>query len=252
MRKFFPVMNDRPETPQVILGYIFAILSFWTLPFLMMVFVHDSLRNTAAVTWGEIIYHVINFAAVVYLFHEYLGESFFNVDYKPKKFIAVTATCAGLMLGLAAVAFLIYYFTGSFVAYSLVFNSFPLAEMELFTLSGNVIYESPIWGTVCMVLIVPFTTSLIYYATGFAPTCNKRPWLAYPLVALFIAVPRIFNAVTFWNPAEELTLYLSQLPFHLISCWGYEKADSVWAPIFAHMVFNLFSAIVILVIRFIQ
>lgn len=252
MRKLFPVMLDRPETPRVILGYIFAILSFWTLPFLMIVFVHDSLQNTTAVIWGEIIYHVINFGTVVYLFHEYLGESFFNVDYKPKAFIAVTATCTGLMVGLAIVAVLINYLTGIPIGYAVVTNSLPLVEMELFTLSSSVIYESPVFGTICMVLIVPFTTSLIYYATGFAPTCNKRPWLAYLVVAVFIAVPRIMNAVTFWDPAQELELYLSQLPFHLIACWGYEKADTVWAPIFANMAFNLLSALLILAIRFIQ
>lgn len=252
MRKLFPVMTDRPETPYVILGYIFAILCFWTLPFLMMVFVHDSLHKTSAVTWGEIIYHVVNFSAVIYLFRGYLAESFFNVDYKPKAFIAVTATCAGLMIGLAIIAFLLYYFTGVPIAFAIVTGSLPLAEMELFMYSGNLIYESPVWGTICMVLIVPFTTSLIYYATGFAPTCNKRPWLAYLVVSLFIAVPRIMNAVTFWDPAEELTLYLAQLPFHLIACWGYEKSDTVWAPIFAHMAFNLLSSILIIAMRFIQ
>lgn len=252
MSKLFPVMDDRPETSTVIAGFVFAILSFWTFPFLLLLLINDSFSNTTAVTWCEIVYHVINFSVVVYLFHEYLADSFFNVEFKPKSFIAVTAICVGLMAALVICAFLLYYFTGSPAAYALAFGSLPLAEMELFTMSGNLIYYNPIFGTICMVFIAPFTTSLIYYATGFAPTCNKRPWLAYLVVAFVIAIPRILNAVTFWDPAEELTLYLAQLPFHLLACWAYEKTDTVWAPIFAHMAANLLAAILILVIRFIQ
>lgn len=250
MRELFPVMNDRPETPTVMAGFVYAILSFWTFPFLLLLLINDSLNNSTAVSWCEIAYHGINFVVVISLFRSYLADSFFNVEMNLKPFLRTMAVSVGLMIALVAGALAVYAISGSFAAYSLAFNTLPIAEMELFAMSGNLVYYNPIFGTICLVLIVPFTISLIYYATGFAPACNKHPLRGYLIVALVIAIPRILNAVTFWDPAEELTLYLSQLPFHLIACWAYQKTDTVWAPIFTHMAANLLASILILLLQY--
>ena len=87
----------------------------------------------------------------------------------------------------------------------------------------------------------PVAVSCLFYATAFAPVGCRRPWLAYPVVALLIAFPRICNGMTCWNPTEELVLYLAQLPMHLLACWSYQKTDTVWAPIAVHAAANLIA-----------
>ena len=44
-----------------------------------------------------------------------------------------------------------------------------------------------------------------------------------------------------------LQIYLMQLPIHLLACWSYHKADTIWAPIATHAIVNLLTCGLILV-----
>lgn len=59
------------------------------------------------------------------------------------------------------------------------------------------------------------------------------------MMAIILAVPRAMNALTFWPLDQEVLLYLAQLPLHMIACYAYQKADTVWAPIAVHTAANL-------------
>ena len=139
---------------------------------------------------------------------------------------------AGFLYGLAA--FVAVFFFGfmnkSEAALLAALSVLPLPEMELQMLAGEQIFYSPILGTVCMVLLVPVSVSCLYYAVGFAPLAEKRPWMGYAFLMLVAAIPRIVNMLTFWAAGDELVLYLFQLPVHLIACWTYQKTDTVWTP----------------------
>lgn len=243
MKQFFSPMYDCPEKTMSMAGLAYGMICFFTFPFLMLFF-SQGFTEAGSLSWFEIVYHAFNFYVAVYIFRDYLKDSFFNVQYNLKPFFTVVAECSILMIAYAV--FILRYGT-SFLsedAFLIAANgALPIVEMELFNLSSNLIYVNPVVGTICVVLFAPVTISCLYYASGFAPVCNNRPWLAYIIVAVVVAIPRICNALTFWPPAEEFMLYLAQLPLHLIACAAYHKADTIWAPIAVHMISNTLSCI---------
>ena len=136
-----------------------------------------------------------------------------------------------------------YYVTGIPFLGLAAFGTLPVAEVELFVLSSEIIRQVPLFGILCMTILTPVSISCLFYATAFAPAACNRPWLGYLLVAVILAFPRVCNAVTYWNPTEELQLYLIQLPLHLLACWAYQKADTVWGPIICLSITNLAAAL---------
>lgn len=246
MQKNFPTMLDRPETPQVIISVIYCLLAFFSLPFIMLLLMQGSFDNDAVRSGIEIAYHVINFLVAVFVYREYLGESFLNVQIDVKNFLKTVGICVALMFALAWTMFRFFTALGSEMMLTAAMGILPLAEVDLFTLSSWLVLTNPIIGTICLVILAPFTISCLFYSTVFAPICCNRPWLAYLVVALLIAFPRICNGMTYWNPTEELVLYLVQLPMHLMACWSYQKTDTVWAPIAVHASANLLASLLVL------
>lgn len=243
MHKYFPTMLDRPETPQIIGSVFYSVIAFFSLPFILLLFMQGSFDDPTVLSIIEIIYHVINFVVAISIFRGYLADSFINVQADTKGFRSTVQLCAAAMFVFSYIVGVLFTSETEYILNVAAFGTLPLAEMELFTLSGNLIVMNPIFGTICMVVLVPFTTSCLYYATAFAPVCNNKPWLAYIVVAAFLAFPRICNAMTYWDPTEELVLYLTQLPLHLISCWAYQKTDTIWTPIATHAAVNLLTCV---------
>ena len=238
MHKYFPSMLDRPETPQIIGSLFYSIIAFFSLPFILLLFMQGSFSDPLVTSIIEIIYHVINCVVAVSIFRTYLVDSFLNVQADTKLFWSTVEICvAAMFIYFYGAGALLHSDTDSLLNVAAL-GTLPLAEMELFTFSGSLNGMNPIFGTICMVFVVPFATSCLYYATVFAPVCTRKPWLAYILMVVFLAFPRFCNGMTYWNPAEEVVLYLTQLPLHLLSCWAYQRTDTIWTPIAAHAIVN--------------
>jgi len=240
MNKLFPDMFDRPDTHRVVAGIGFCLFPFFLVPFLLRILVVDTPKEYEVIAWLDIVYHVFNAVAMLVIFGAYLKESFFNVRYNVKNFFATVGIAAGAMI-------LAGYVVGRMIGFTekawLAYSIFPLTEVELMTLSGDILYFHPWVGLACMVLLTPLTISGMYYATAFSPLATNRPWLAYIIVAVYLLVPRLLYSFSFWYLEEELMLYLVQLPVHLIACWSYQKADTIWAPICSLTLVNLFTGL---------
>lgn len=238
-------MYERPETPSLIGGISYFGFAFLILPFCLGLLMLDSFRDTTLLPVVEIFYHAVNFAAAVWIFREFLAESFqdFRMDFKKilptVGVVVLLITIIVFTMGFSAV--LLHSAFLDFITASML----PLAETELFALSYDIVYLSPLWGTVCMVFLVPVTVSCLLYSTGFAPVCCSRPGLAYLVAILTVAIPRCCNAISLWDFQTELILFLAQLPIHLLACWTYQKTDNVWAPILTLSGANLFSCLLI-------
>lgn len=243
MDKMFPTMIDRPENPNIISSIFYCLLAFWTLPFLLLLFMQGSFQNPVTLAWGDIAYHIINFLMALVIYRNYLAESFLNVQADFKQVLTYALIAAALMCTVMMTYLLGYLATGMDLLSLAAFGTLPIAEVELFVLSSEVIHQVPLFGTLCMTILTPVSISCLYYATAFAPGSCSKPWLGYVLVALILAFPRVCNAVTYWNPAEELQLYLIQLPLHLFACWSYQKADTVWAPVISLSITNLAASL---------
>ena len=240
MNKMFPLMLDRPEGRQIASGISYIVMTTVFLPWFLILAFSMTSTDQAFGVWFDLGYHALNFAATVIIFREYLAESFLNVQINLK---SVLLTCGGAVLVIFGYVSLvsILAFSGSEILSLASLSALPISEVDQFCLPIAIVSEKTLPGTLCMALMTPVTISCLYYAAAFAPVCSNHGWLGYAAVAVLIAVPKIANALTFWNSTEELIIYLAQLPVHLIACWTYQKKDTVWAPILTLGVSNLIT-----------
>lgn len=244
MKKSLPLLFDRPEKNMSVAALCYGVLCFWSFPFLML-FSAQGFTDPADLSWFELVYHAFNFGVAVWIFRDYLKDSFWNVKCDVKKIIKITAICVGIMVVYSLAMWVLNFIRLPYQFYSAANGTLPVVEMELFNLTSYLIQVNPVFGTICVVILAPVSVSCLYYGATFAPFCSERPWLAYIMITVMLAIPRICNALTFWPLGEELALYLAQLPLHWIACAAYHKADTIWAPIIVHMTANLLSCITI-------
>ncbi len=241
MKKHFPPMLNCMRK-----GYVFCIFVYWILgivlfPMYMPLIANGLWDNFAAISWVEIVYHAINAVVMILAMQEHLSDAFFEVRYNAKGILKTVAVALGLMLAWAAICTLLF-------GLSLMIDMFPVAEFTVSLTAGFLVENNPLFGAVCMTLLVPFGICGLFYASGFCTVAYKNTKLAYPVVAVLLLLPHVFDILWRGQTFDVLFTYVLQLPIHLFACWSYQKTDCVWTPIFALSAFNLLaSAVCILV-----
>lgn len=246
MYKYFPTLTERPEINNSIAALVYQVVAYFSIPFLLLLLLQGGRQDWAKVAAGmELAYHAFNFFVALFIFREYLTDTWADFRYGYQKLMKTVSLSTGLIVLIAFILHAMYGFstgTASLIAY----GTLPLTEVDLFLLPCDVVAIYPLLGTLCMGFLAPLTISCLYYGAVFAPICYTRPVLAYVAMAVFLAFPRFCNASTYWDPATEWTLYFTQLPLHMIACWAYQKTDSIWAPILTHWIVNLLACVLIL------
>ncbi len=237
MKKHFPPMLNCMRK-----GYVFCIFVYWILGIVLfpmyMPFIANGLwDNLAAISWVEIVYHAINAVVMILAMQEHLSDAFFEVRYNAKGILKTVAVALGLMLAWTAICTLLF-------GLSLMIDMFPVAEFTVALTAGFLVENNPFFGAVCMTLLVPFGVCGLFYASGFCTVAYKNTKLAYPVVAVLLLLPHLFDILWRGQTFDVLFTYVLQLPIHLFACWSYQKTDCVWTPIFALSAFNLLASAV--------
>ena len=241
LKKWFPPMMDSLNG-----GHIFAAFAYWFPAFILLPFIFTlapsvGLQSTYSLSWVDCIFCAINSIAVALILKEHLKDSLFFIQLHARSFAGTIGIAVGFMVLWLVIVFDIGIAIGDWY---LVVNNFPLTPMILHVVPGVMASNLPIWGTLCIALLVPFAITGLFYAPGFAPVCKNKPWLAYLCVAFVILLPAAFYIFWRGNAVDVMTLYILQLPIHLIACWSYQKTDSVWAPVVSLSIINLLTSLV--------
>lgn len=230
MNKKVTYMSECPESGTIFAGVSYGTFALGLLPYLLFWLTIDDHADYSRMVWFDIGFHILNFVVTICIFFRFWRDSFLEVQIHTGKVLKAAGVSALIMVVLA----LVVMFVGVLAQNTLLLAGvLPLTELHLYGLSTAVTYEQPIVGTLVVAILTPFTISCLYYGAVFAPLYNKWPVLSHVILAAVVALPRAVYALTFWNWAEELTLYLIQLPVHMIACTLYRKLDTIWAPIFA-------------------
>lgn len=246
MRTHFPTLTEHPETNNSIAALIYQVVGYYSIPFLLLLLLQGGRNNIHKVTSAvEIAYHAFNFLVAQFIFREYLKDTFGDVRYDLNRLMKTVSLSTGLIVLFSMVLFSLFGFSRGLTTL-VAYGTMPLTEVDQFMLPCDVVAIRPLLGTLCMTFLTPVTISCLFYGAVFAPICYTRPVLAYLAMAVWLAFPRLCNAATFWDPATEWTLYFTQLPLHMIACWSYQKADSIWAPILTHVIVNGLSCLLII------
>ena len=237
MKRLFPEMNDRPGNwmPAAALGY--WLFAFWFNPF-WLPFVGDGFwEDPQSASWLDIVYHIINAVAIVAMFKTYAVESFLNVQLDTKKFFKTVGVALLVML---TIALGLYFFP-----VPMAVDAYPISEMSGVAVTpGLLVSSQPVFGTLCHVLITPIAVVGLFYVPAFAPMCCRKTWLGYLMVIIALAIPTAFDILWRGQVELDIPLFLLNLPMHLVACWTYQKADTVWAPLATLAIFNLVTSVI--------
>lgn len=246
MKRLFPDMRNQPTG-----GIWFGALACWPIafvvfPFLVSPFSTGLADNPQTVAWLECIYQAVCGGLLAFLMKEYLADAWIDVQIDLKQHLKTAGVTLTLMVLWMAVCWELA--AGLFDTPFALLDAFPLAAMPVVQTDGYMVTSLPIPGLLCMTLLAPFAICGLFYVGAFAPICYRKPWLAYPLTAVALVVPVLFDL--FWRGGYFGIWfdYFARLPIHLLACWSYQKTDGPWVPIATLVVFNLFCSIVCVMI----
>ena len=247
MKRLFPPLYDRPEKfmPFAALGY--WLFAFVLIPLFFPLLGDGLWTDRQFASWLEFAYHTVNALVMASMFKSYLVDSFLNVQLDLGKFFKTVGFALLLMMPLVvwvyAVLLPLMYSVSNFPIPYVVLDAYPINELVVAISASLMVQELPLFGTLCHVLFAPVAVVCLFYAVGFAPMCCRKPWLGYLTVTILLMLPGAFDIL--WRGQADMTIaiYLMQLPIHLLACWTYQKADTVWAPIATLSVFNLITSL---------
>ena len=236
-------MYSKPEKIQ-----IFALIPSWAWVFVLLPMFMPFLglglwEQWELSVWLEICYHVANGIAMFLLMLSYLKEDWFMFTTDIRYYLKHIALTVVMILGMELLFLSTLFVRGLSIIDLLEF--LPLVEFSVSHTPLFVIQLQPIVGTIVLSLFSPISICVLFYCLGFAPICEKKPWLAYLCIAFITLIPPIIDII--WRGDATFTLggYLIQLPVHLLACWSYQKTDNVWTPIISLAITNLLFSVIL-------
>jgi len=175
------------------------------------------------------VFYLVNFMAILLIFHDFLGRSAAQVWQHPAYF------CQAVILGFVA-----YYacnWATGWLVRQLVpgfsnYNDEAIAAMS---------QSSRLLMVVGTVILVPPVEECLYRGLIFRNLYGKSRWVAYVVSILVFAIIHVLGYLGKYTPLELLMAVLSYLPAGLCLAWAYTKADTIFAPILVHAAINLVS-----------
>ena len=213
---------------ETVYGWLYMAFELILLPSLL-----HGVNGSLAVPFTEaelnFIYFIVNFIAIAWIFHRFLGKSLRKVRQHPAYF------CQAVVLGLAA------YYACKALLDILIPWFHPgfrnLNDEGILTMARN----SRFLMTVGTVLLVPTVEECLYRGLIFRKLCDVSPWAGYLVSMSAFALVHIIGFVGTYSPRDLLVCLLQYLPAGLCLAWSYKKADTIYASILVHALINLRS-----------
>ena len=215
-----------------LLGWICLIFSLFFLPSLLH-FLNGLLGNLLSPTIIHLIQVVLEFAAIVVIFQRFLTNSVKAAANRPWRMLGFT--CLGLIL----------YYAASFVFTTVTRHFFPnfsnVNDGAVIGLFG----QFPALMTVATVLLVPITEETLFRGVIFLGFQRKNRVLAYIISTLIFAGIHVIDYIYTYDAVTLCLCFVQYLPAGILLAWVYERADTITAPIFMHIVINLIGTSVL-------
>lgn len=169
-------------------------------------------------------YFVINVLVIWLIFHGFLLRSFRAIRF----WELVQAVILGLVL----------HYAGTF-AMSLLLS---LLQLEVATYNNDavaaLVSQNKTVMLICSVIIAPMVEETLFRGLLFGTIRRKSRIAAYAVTILVFALLHVWQYLLTNDWESVLLSALPYLPAGIALGWTYEKANTVWAPIFVHMLVN--------------
>lgn len=217
-----------PSQKETMSGFLYLAFELFLLPSLLR-WCNRQLSPSLSTAELNFLYYLLNFLAVLLIFHEFLGHNLTQVTQHPAYF------CQAVILGLAAyyacfyaLDFLMDSITPGFTNY----NDGAIAEMS----HGS--YFLMLVGTV---ILVPVAEECFFRGLIFRNLYGKSRWAAYLVSMIAFAAIHILGYIGLYSPLELIMAVLQYLPAGLCLAWAYQKSGTIFAPIVIHACINFLS-----------
>lgn len=224
--KRLSVHMSRTET---LLGWLYFLFYIMALPALLAV-LWEGLGWDSSSAVGKarlnFVFFVINFVAVVAIFHRFLWKSLGQIGRRFWGFIqAVILGWVMYQASTAAVSWLISLLRPGLQNLNNDYFASMAAGNFLLTASGTV-------------LLVPVAEECFFRGLIFQGLHRKSRWLAYTVSILAFAFVHVAGFVGRYGLGDMLLGLLQYLPAGAALGWAYEKSDTIFAPILIHTLVN--------------
>ena len=210
---------------ETVSGFVYLAFQMLFLPSLLAWF-NAQMGQPLSTAELNFVFYLINFMAMLLIFHDFLGRSASQVGQHP------IYVAEGVILGFVGyyamnwlVTWLMQHFFPGFSNY----NDEAIAAMS----RGN--YFLMFVGTV--ILVPPFE-ECVYRGLIFRNLYAKSKWAAYTVSILAFAIIHIIGYFGKYSAWELLLAVAQYLPAGLCLAWSYTRSDTIFAPILIHAAIN--------------
>lgn len=224
MKKYYSIATSLTSR-ETISGAVYLAIQFFALPSLLNWF-NAQLSSPLREAELNFVFYLINFMAMLLIFHDFLGRSGRQITQHPGIF------CEGVILGLVA------YYALSFVTtwiIGILVPGFSNYNDEAIFAMGQSNSFLVFIGTV--ILVPPFEECM-YRGLIFRNLYGKSRWAAYIVSIVLFAAIHIIGYIGVYSPLELLMAVLQYLPAGLCLAWSYIRGETIFTPILIHAAIN--------------
>ena len=224
MKKHYSIATSLTSR-ETISGAVYLAIQFFALPSLLNWF-NAQLSSPLREAELNFVFYLINFMAMLLIFHDFLGRSGRQITQHPGIF------CEGVILGLVA------YYALSFVTtwiIGILVPGFSNYNDEAIFAMGQSNSFLVFIGTV--ILVPPFEECM-YRGLIFRNLYGKSRWAAYIVSIVLFAAIHIIGYIGVYSPLELLMAVLQYLPAGLCLAWSYIRGETIFTPIVIHAAIN--------------
>ena len=174
-------------------------------------------------------YYIVNFLAVLLIFHDFLARSLRQLLKSP-----IDALQAAI---LGFVAYYVCFHAIDWLVSLLVPGYTNYNDESIAALSrGN--YFLTFLGTV---ILVPLAEECFYRGLIFRNLYKKSHWAAYCISIAAFSCIHILGYIGQYSPGELVIAVIQYLPAGLWLAWSYIKGDTIFVPIAIHAAVNFIT-----------
>ena len=218
-------MKTNLSSNETICGWIYFTFYLFLLPSILTA-VNGMLPAPLSSEELNFAYFFLNFLVILWIFHDFLGESFRQVTRHP--IMVLEAVILGGVAYFSCrwcieriIAWLAPGFTNA--------NDASISGL----LQGNFFLM-----TLGTVILVPPVEECMYRGLIFRRLYGVNKWAAYLISATSFALLHILGFIGVYSPLELCLAVLQYLPAGLCLAWAYVRGGSIYAPIFIHAIVN--------------
>lgn len=208
-----------------ILGWLYLAFELLLLPSLLQL-LNGSLVSPMSSGTLNFVFYLINFLAIVCIFHRFLRNSLLAAWRDIWNFIqAVVLGTVAYFACNKVLTFLMEFLVPSF-------HNINDASISAMLRTDRVLM------TIGVVLLVPLTEETIYRGLVFRNLWQTSKIAAYLLSIAAFAAIHVVGYIGSQSTATLVLCFIQYLPAGLCLAWTYTKADNLLAPVVVHAIAN--------------